>query len=344
MQERRSTVRLSREGRAHYCPSDDLLPRDGRLSDVSEHGVRLRTREAHEPGQRITVSLALPDDPEPFTATGTIRWSQTASGRRGWYDVGAEWLPLDAPVAGRLRAYAGRADGPDPQPGAPRAPAWVAGSALRRWAAAGALLALAAAAVWLMRVGQENRELARAISQRDQVIGQLEQQSGALHHQLAQARDTLTITAQVVERLEVQGERLQTQLGELSAGLDQVQDRYAGMLAARESLLQEVTAIEEQRNEVVTVLNQEREDTARRMSSVPELRRAIREAITARRAASARARREAAASARASEDRSEEPPEAGTNRGYLVWEGAALTSQPAESARMIRVLEPEVAR
>ena len=74
MQERRTSIRMAHAVAAQYCPSDDLLPRDGKLLDVSERGSRLKAREPRQVGDRITVTFPLEQEQEPLTVTGEVRW------------------------------------------------------------------------------------------------------------------------------------------------------------------------------------------------------------------------------------------------------------------------------
>ena len=102
MQERRSTIRIEYPARAQYCPSEDLIPRDGRMTNLSERGANLLARETHRLGERITVSFPLPEEEEPLTVTGVVRWSDPTAQRGRWHATGIEWLPLGETASHRL--------------------------------------------------------------------------------------------------------------------------------------------------------------------------------------------------------------------------------------------------
>ncbi len=91
MQERRTTIRIGQQCRTQYCSSEDLLPRDGRITDLSERGVGLLVREAHRIGEVLTVGFSLPGDRTTLTATGVVRWSNPPQKGR-WYPVGLDWI------------------------------------------------------------------------------------------------------------------------------------------------------------------------------------------------------------------------------------------------------------
>src|SRR3989338_4726715 len=108
MQERRTTIRVDRLCRAQYCPADDLIPRDGRLTNLSERGAGLLAHETHRLGARLTVSFSLPEEEEPLTATGVVHWSDARARHGQWYPLGLEWLPMEETARHRLYTFLSR--------------------------------------------------------------------------------------------------------------------------------------------------------------------------------------------------------------------------------------------
>lgn len=319
MQERRTTTRLSHCCRAQYCSSEDLLPRDGQITNLSERGVGLLVREAHRNGEMLSIGFSLPGAREPLTATGVVRWADTP--RKGrWYPLGVDWLPLEEAARNRLQQFLAASPKPARDPAAPaqrrRGLAFViAGAAVLLVAGFGALRGM-----WSLYA--ENRQLQAAVEEREHVIGQLEQEGTRLALELGTAKTHLAETASEVARLDQQTQGLGGQIERLSAEVDGVQTSYLQVREERERFMQQALELE-----------QERASLASRLSSVEELRLAIEEAIAARREAR-QTERLAHLKARRVADREL----TSGNRGYLIKDGRPTIGL---STVWVRVHEPQ---
>ena len=350
MQERRATIRVSCQSRIHYCPSEDLLPRDGRLTNLSERGAGLLTREAHHTGERVTISVPLSQEEEGVTATGLVRWSSPVDLPRRliwgrWHSVGLEWLPLEETTREHLHRFLEETMRlPRAHPSATR----IRGRALRRVALLTVVVLGFVAAgllgLWLLLLGQENRRLHETVQQRTALVRQLEQRERGLQQELGTARQELGSVQQELEgaktqvantiaevvRMDQQTQHLEADVERLGQDVAHIQESYVKVREEREQLMQRVLGLQEERLR----LEQERRQLTHRLSSIPDLRLAIQEAIRARKA-EARAQRRLLAQARGQTER-----QAGQegNRGYLIRE-----SRPAlnRSTVWIRVHEPE---
>ena len=333
MQERRTTIRVPYACRAQLCQAEDFLPRDGRLFNLSERGAGVLTRSVPKSGERLTVSFALPGEGEPLIATGVVRWSDGESPRR-WHALGMEWLPLDEGTRSRLHHFIYAAT----QQPLREAPARSAGSwirpAVRR---ALIILALIGTAItggvlylWVLSLQRETRTLTATVSQREAMIGSLQQHRARLTSELGEAKASLAVAAGEAARLDQQARQLGANVGHLTDEAQQMQQAYSQVSDERDHLTQRVLALE-----------QERASFQQRLSSVDELRLAIQEAVEARRQASAVQRQVAWQERRASDLQWL----AHGNQGYLVRQGKSTLVQPAGSGGgiRIRVLEPEAA-
>lgn len=316
MQERRTSIRVPHAVAAQYCPSDDLLPRDGKLQDVSERGSRFLAREPRKLGDRITVTFPLGEEDEPLTVTGEVRWS-APSGR--WCATGLEWLTLDPAARYRLHSFlharAQQAQAKRTVWGRPQAgPA--SGARLAGIAAGTVVVTALAFAAWSLH--QTNAQLDAALEQRDAVIDQMEQRAAQLTTTLGAAHADLERATVEVARLDAQAQSLQTGAQELTSEIQRFQIAYAKTQRERSGLIDQILLLE-----------QERMELSRRLSSLPELRLAIRDAIQARmRDDRLRPR------ARWASDESSE----WGNRGYIVLNAQAAT--PAASGLSITVHDP----
>ena len=327
MQERRTTIRVSHHCRTQYCPSEDLLPRDGRLLTLSERGAGLLAREVHWEGERVTLNFAVPGEREPMTATGTVRWSHPRPRRGRWYPIGIEWLSLDETTRERLHRFlSSRYTTPSPvaRPGAPRRV--VVGSSWRWALVITMVVAVFGAVGFLLHVRnlqQENRQLTANVEQRDLVIAKLKQNERLLQGELTTAQAHLAATAEEVDRLDQQAQQLGGQIQQLTQDVDRFQQSYAQAKEEREALLAHVADLE-----------QERAIVARRLSSITELRLAIREAIDAHKQAHERERQ---LRAQAQRDAQVQWLSEG-NRGYLIRAGKPTVGR---STMWIKVHELE---
>ena len=334
MQERRTTIRIGHRCRMQYCGSDDLLSRDGQLTNLSERGVGLRLRESHRSGERITISFALPGADDPLTATGVLRWGEPTSIRPRWYGAGLEWLPMEEATRNRLHAFLSSCAIPvsPPRSAVARSRGW-------SWSVrlAIAFLALTATVLGGMVVVRrfhalqhENLQFASALQQRDSTITQLAHDGARLQEELKVARTQLSSTAEKLQRVDERTQHLTGEVERLNRNAEAIQQSYLRVRQQREQLTQHLLELQQEN----TTLAQERAHLAGRLSSLPELRPAIREAIEVRRheaAVQRRARRQAKREA-------ERDQAIGGNQGYLIREGRQTINQ---STVWIRVHEPE---
>ena len=263
MQERRTTIRVPHLCRTQYCPSEDFLPRDGRITTLSERGAGLLTREAHQPGGQVTVSFSLPEDGELLTATGVIRWSEAGSANGRWHPLGLEWLPLEETTRHRLQQflYRRRRTGP---------------SARRLAILAGVIVTVLAGvlgAVRALSLESENRRFERIIVQRNEAIQHLNAREAALRHNLAAATAYLATTSGTVSRLDSQARLFQGEVQRLSQDVARFQESYGQVLREREQLIKQALLLQQ------GPLFEEEQTRA-----TEELRLAIREAIANRQA------------------------------------------------------------
>jgi hypothetical protein len=120
-----------------------------------------------------------------------------------------------------------------------------------------------------------------------------------------------------------QTQGLEAEVGRLNGEVERFQESYVRIREEREQLIQRVLDLE-----------QERVRLAKRLSSIPELRLAIREAVEVRRSAERQARLQ---TLMARKDLARRDAAEG-NQGYLVRDGRPTASR---STMWIRVHEPE---
>lgn len=333
MQERRTTIRVNRLSRAQYCPADDLVPRDGRLTNLSDRGAGLLSRETHRIGERITVSFMLPDTEEPLTATGVVRWSDERSRQGRWYPLGVEWLGLDDASRRRLSAFIGQyAQTRSQQPPHPAssAPPLVRRSLMM----AGVTVAFAVLgylAYQLLEIQQENRQLGEVIGQRDLAIHSLNDRAAylkareaELQQELTRSRTQLELASESVSQLGAKTQDMEDNISRLNEEVERFQQSYVQVREEREELMQRVLD-----------LQQERMLLQKKLASVPDLHRAIREAIRTRKQEQRLARLKALQAVRT---QAETDWAIQGNRGYLVRDGKPTGGRPT---MWIRVLDPE---
>ncbi len=330
MQERRTTVRVNRLSRAQYCPAEDLIPRDGRITNLSERGVGLLAHEVHHLGERVTVSFSIPDDEEPLTATGVVRWSDPQPYQGRWYPVGLEWLPLEDTARHRLHTFLGSyrqtIGGRTPfrrQTSLRTAQQLVIGGVL----VIGLLIGVFSLS-WAVSLQGDNHRLSGTIQQlsgtiqeRNRMVSQLAQRGIQLEQALAASKTQLAAASEAMAQLDHQAKYFEGGVQRLSQEVDRFQQSYVQLREEREQLVQRVLDLE-----------QERLLLSNRLSSIPDLRRAIHDAVDARRQAKRLARLK---------DRRqtiERDRALGGNRGYLVWDGQPTTRR---STVWIKVHDPE---
>ena len=324
MQERRTAIRIPARGRARYRVSDDFLPQEGRMTNVSERGMRLLARESHTIGERVGVDVDLPGEEKSLSATGVVRWTAPRS-RWGWYPLGVEWLPLEDPARQRLHALLEvrppaqvAAPGPATTEAPPQTPV--------RWTLLAAIVSTCFIAGllgwWLIQLGQENRRLYAAMQQRAALIHQMTQRSQALEQELRTVKTQFATTVGEVVRLDQQTQHLEGHMVQLTQDVERVQRTNAEMRQQREALMQRVLELE-----------QERLQLQKKLSSIPELRVAIRDAINARREAQRTQRR---LQRQALREAQHAQAQAG-NGGYLLRDGRPTINR---STIWIRVHDP----
>lgn len=337
MQERRATIRIAQSCRAQYCAAEDLLPRDGQVANISERGAGLLVREQHKAGEHVTVSFNLPGLEEPLTATGTVRWS--SSSRQGrWYRLGMEWLPLEEATRNRLHTFLYTAKTPEEPK--PSAKTWKLSSNWMVWVSwAVALLTFAAVWYsWIAPLKQQTKALSTQVEQREAIISTLQgrerelaQRQLELKGELENAKSNLAAASQEMMQLDAQSQQASGDAQRLSQEVQLFQQSYARVQAEREQLIQQVMQLE-----------QERLQLRHKLSSLPELQVAIREAIDARRLEQRETRRTQRAQWLQSLGQATDGPDTEIreqdNRGYIIKDGKPTVTR---STVWIRVKEPE---
>ena len=272
MQERRTTIRIGQRCRTQYCSSEDLLPRDGRITDVSERGVGLLVREAHRIGEILTVGFSLPGDRTTLTATGVVRWSNPPQKGR-WYPVGLDWMQVEETTRNRLQQFLSRARNAPPPPAPAAAPARSTRRTVVIIAIAIALL-LIGGAVWLWgrSLQWENQQLQGVVEQRETVIGHLMLQGTQLRQALGTTKTYVAESIAEIVRLDQQTQKAGIQMDALTLQVERIQDSYTQVREERESLMQHVLNLE-----------QDKVDLAKQLATLQALRVAVQDAVDARR-------------------------------------------------------------
>jgi len=303
MQERRTTIRIRHVCRAPYCPGADLLPREGRLTTLSERGAGLLVRDAHQEGDRLTVNVPLPEEPDPLTMTGVVRWSSHPIPNNGWHPVGLEWLPLEESARHRLQQFLllrARASVPHMEEAA-AANAQARRRVLRRSVILAGFSLLVAGLLWGLSLRGDNQALVATLRQREGTMTQLKRQEALLQQELGTTKKSLAATTEEIARLDQQAQFLGQAVEQLGQDVDRAHASLREIHEEREQLMQRVLD-----------LTQERTSLMRRVE-IAQREQAIQEAINARREASA------------------------GNQGYVVRE-----DPPAERPTLwIRVHDPE---
>ena len=329
MQERRTTVRVAYPCRAQYCAADDLLPRDGRMVNLSERGAGLLVHEPRREGEQLTASFSLPGEHDPVTATGVVRWSAPSKTGR-WHALGLEWLPLEETTRNRLHTFLyTQKQAPVERGAASRSSSWWLWG---MWAAA---LIAAGIVIWLWgtTLQRESRRLREGVAQRNAVIVALQQREEQLAHretvlqqELGTAKAHLASATGEMARLDQQAQWLTGDAQRLTQEVEWFQQSYAQVQQERTQLIQQVVSLEQERLQLVG-----------RLSSLPELHVAIREAIEAHKQAEAEARRTHVRLLRSTDAGIRD----GDNQGFVVRDGRPTLSRGSGSTMWIRVHEPE---
>ncbi len=299
MKERRSTIRLPYIGRAHYCPSADLLPRDGWIANISDTGVSLYAQENHLLNERITVSFVPEDEKEPLTATGVVNWSSQEQVDGRWYPTGISWLPIEENSRERFEAFIDSVKdmAPSAEPTAEAKQAAPKKSTKTipsfdipiKEAAIRIGLGMSAMAVVLGIIGVisiwgENRTLVSDIHSRDAVIQQMELQTKELRSELLHTRGQLLDTGNAIMELETQGRFFQDEIYRLSDGLERFQEAYAKSREQNELLNRELGIMSANQWDLFSDRSQlllSNSELKAQLDSIPSLRRALSSAIAA---------------------------------------------------------------
>jgi len=303
MLERRAAMRVSCFLPAEYRLSDGTSASSGRVTNLSVHGLGLLTSTPLHPGNRLTTHVALPTDGASLELDGLVRWSMDSPGRDGSYLAGVEFERLDDTARFCLQHFIA-----DPSRRA------LPSRAIRFTVLLLGMLLIAGLSLWVLILQRKNEQLVQALAERTVIVTQLEARQQQLQEQLTQTGLRALDSAAEVERLQRQAARLETEIGWLSQNLRDLKGAYERVRSERMQL------------------EQQQAELSRRLSSIPALRQAMREAVRLTR----QERRQARASRRRT-DRTITPQD---NRGYVVYAGVpTLTS--ASSRLSIRVLTPE---
>ncbi len=281
MLERRSSLRYDHADRAQYCPANDLLPRDGRITNMSERGIGLLVQEPHQQGERITVSFSLENENDLLTATGVARWSSSMPVHGRWFPLGIEWLPFEETTRNRMRAYLQEHyKKPAPSAGKLHASAKLKPTSDatldRMLVRAGTIVGLTATvilAVWSRHLHQQTLGLGQLIRERNAVITQMQAQTLGIQTELERAQAGLAVTVKQVARLDRQNEFFGAQMERLNENLETIRLEYARLRDDYTQLALERTEMSQK----LSFSELERQELSRRLSSVPELRQTIRE-------------------------------------------------------------------
>ena len=264
MQERRTTIRNPWVRRAQYCPSKDLIPRDGCLTTLSAHGLGMLTHEPHPSGERITVSMTLPGADDVLTMTGVVRWCGDRPTRGRWYSLGLEWVPFEDATRCRLDTFLNQRFSWAPQ----RISDEIQQRPIVWWGGVVVGIVLVGR---VMVLQWENAGMHHAVYQRNLVISQLEVRGERFEHDLELATKELSETLGHVEQLDQQTGRFQTQMQQLTHEVEQFQAASTKANDERLQLLRHVADLEEERAQMI-----------HRLSTIPMVRQVIQDAIEAR--------------------------------------------------------------
>ncbi len=333
MQERRTTVRVGYQSRAQYCAAEDLLPRDGRLVNLSERGAGILVREAHKPGEQVTISFSLPQSTDALTATGLVRWA-SPSGKGKWHAAGLEWLPLEETSRNRLHDFLYEQPALVTTPTPPTPDSSGKNSTFSWWPWAAVMILLAAVLfTWVQFSERRAARLEMGLAQRNTVINvlkdrelRLAQREAWLRQELVTAKTHLATASGEMARMDEQANALGADAQRLRQEVDLFQESYDTAQKERADLIQQVLNLEQERLRLVG-----------KLSSLPALQIAIRETIEARRQ---QQRAEWVShfrfSAPSNSDKQIRPED---NQGFVVRNGQP--TQRRSPGMSIRVLEPE---
>ncbi len=252
MQERRTDIRVPHMTRAQYCASTDLIPRDGRLTNLSERGAGMWAREPHAAEERVTLTFVLPGDEEPLTATGIVRWGSDQAVRKSWYPLGVEWLPLEETMRYRVRSFLKHQAEVSAQQTVEAEHGrfklgWMARAV---WIPLGVLCVVLALLVGIVQVRRESRRLGLTLQMRDTMIRVLEADRTSLQQALGMRTHQLTASAQELARLDMQIRQLQDDLERTQGEATAYKGSYVLVSEERQRLLGRMEHLQQEREEL----------------------------------------------------------------------------------------------
>jgi len=227
----------------------------------------------------MTVSVPLPGDGDPLTATGIIRWSEPQSANERWYPLGLEWLPLEETSRDRLHRFLYSHAAPQAGRSSAKAARLLrAGPSVRRLTILiSVILGMLAGVLGALRtlsIESANRQFERVIAQRNAIIQRLKAQDTSIQHGLEAAQGDIATASGTVSRLNAEATRFQADVQQLSQEVARFQESYGQVLGERKRLIEQAL-----------ILQQERLLRERQSRGPEALRLAIREAIANRQAA-----------------------------------------------------------
>lgn len=304
MRERRATVRVACCLATESRLSEGGAPSAGRLTNLSVRGAGFLLSSPLTPGNRLTTRLTLPNDDLPLTLDGVVRWCATSPVKGGSYPVGVELTPLDDTARFRLQSFVS-AQTVQADAGGRLGPFirwWPEGVPTRMVRVSELLLGgllIAALALWILILQRKNEQLLQALAERTMLVSQLEARQQQLQEQVKQTGLEALDSAAEVQRLKSHTARLEGEVEWLAQNLRDLKEAYARVQLERRHL--------EQRQVELT----------QRLTSLPHLRQAMREAIRVRRRQRWEAWRQRAARLRETNRLASQH----GNHGYVVYQG-----------------------
>ena len=330
MRERRTTVRVGCFVPAAYRPADGSLDATGRITNLSIGGLRLLTHQPLSDGAHLALNFTLPNEEEPVSVAGLIRWNgPVVSGEIG-RQVGVEFAKLDETTHFCLQAFV--TDQTKPAVGIGRLGRgieWRQDGLATRLLKVGwpLLIAILSAGLCLgiLQLQQQKEQLRQTLAERTGVINQLEVARQQLAQELDHTRAAAALTATELGRLQQERAQLETDMGGLIRNLGEMRQAYLRLREERDALKDRMLVLEQQQAVLAT-----------RLTSIPELHKAIREAYQVA-ATQRRAQRSQWVTRMREAD--QQALQHG-NRGYVIHDGQPMLT--SGSGRLsIRVLSPE---
>ncbi len=105
MHERRAYIRVPVGIEASYQLARNLsAPRFGMSQDVSLGGMRFTPSDPLQPGDKVSVTLALPREGDVILA-GVVVWARESHDGRSRYEAGLRWTEVNPAAQARLNAF-----------------------------------------------------------------------------------------------------------------------------------------------------------------------------------------------------------------------------------------------